>query len=193
MLSKNTKPKRKRCKQCGKSFQPYLTTAATCSYQCAIEYTSDPGNRKKVVEKAQKDDRKETKAKLRQLGRSDRSKAEKAAQAAFNKYIRERDKDLPCISCGRNHKGQYHAGHYKTRGAHKELALNELNCHKQCAPCNNHLSGNLVNYRVNLIEKIGLDKVEWLEGPHEPKKYTVDELWDIEKQYKQKLKELQSD
>ena len=73
------------------------------------------------------------------------------------------------------------------------MALNELNCHKQCAPCNNHLSGNLVNYRVNLIEKKGLDKVEWLEGLHEPKKYTVDELWDIEKQYKQKLKELQSD
>lgn len=193
MLSKNTKQKRKKCKQCGEWFHPCLTTATTCSYQCAIEYTSDPDNRKKVIEKAQKDDRKETKAKLRQLGRSDRSKAEKAAQAAFNKFIRERDKDLPCISCGRYHEGQYHAGHYKTRGAHKELALNELNCHKQCAPCNSHLSGNLVNYRINLIEKIGLDKVEWLEGPHEPKKYTVDELWDIEKQYKQKLKELQSD
>lgn len=193
MLSKNTKPKRKKCKQCEKLFQPLRQMQPCCSPECAVEYVKDKDNRKKVIEKAQKDDRRETKAKLRQLGRSDRSKAEKAAQAAFNKYIRERDKDLPCISCGRHHEGQYHAGHYKTRGAHKELALNELNCHKQCAPCNNHLSGNLVNYRINLIEKIGLDKVEWLEGPHEPKKYTVDELWDIEKQYKQKLKELQSD
>ena len=193
MLSKNTKPKRKRCKQCNKLFQPLRQMQPCCSPECAVKYVKDKDNRKKVIEKAQKDDRKETKAKLRQLGRSDRSKAEKAAQAAFNKYIRERDKDLPCISCGRHHEGQYHAGHYKTRGAHKELALNELNCHKQCAPCNNHLSGNLVNYRINLIEKIGLDKVEWLEGPHEPKKYTVDEIWNIEKQYKQKLKELQSD
>ena len=192
MLSKNTKPKRKKCQHCGEPFNQRNSFQVTCSAFCAIEYTKDPDNRKKVIEKAQKDDRRETKAKLRRLGRSDRSKAEKAAQTAFNKFIRERDKDLPCISCGRHHEGQYHAGHYKTRGAHKELALNELNCHKQCAPCNNHLSGNLVNYRINLIEKIGLDKVEWLEGPHEPKKYTVDELWNIERQYKQKLKELQS-
>lgn len=187
------KPKRKKCKQCGELFQPLRQMQSCCSPKCAVEYVKDKDNRKNVIESAQKEDRKQAKAKLRQLGKSDRSKAEKAAQAAFNKYIRERDKDLPCISCGRHHEGQYHAGHYKTRGAHKELALNELNCHKQCAPCNNHLSGNLVNYRVNLIEKIGLDRVEWLEGPHEPKKYAVDELWAIEKQYKQKLKELQSD
>lgn len=187
---KANKPKRKKCKQCGELFQPLRQMQPCCSPKCAVEYVKDKDNRKKVIESAQKEDRKQVKVKLRQLGKSDRSKAEKAAQSAFNKYIRERDKDLPCISCGRHHEGQYHAGHYKTRGAHKELALNELNCHKQCAPCNNHLSGNLVNYRINLIEKIGLDKVEWLEVPHEPKKYTVDELWDIEKKYKQKLKEL---
>ena len=46
------------------------------------------------------------------------------------------------------------------------------------------------DYRINLIKKIGLDKVEWLEGQHEPKKYTCEDLKEIELKYKQKLKEL---
>jgi len=123
----------------------------------------------------------------------DRSVALRAARKEFNAYIRLRDKDEPCISCGRHHQGQYHAGHYKTKGAHPELEFNELNIAKQCAPCNNHLSGNIVNYRIRLIDKIGLDKVEWLEGAHEPKKYTVDELWAIRDEYKEKLKELKKE
>lgn len=36
----------------------------------------------------------------------------------------------------------------------------------------------------------GLDKVEWIEGPHELKKYTCEDLKKIETTYKQKLKEL---
>ena len=59
-----------------------------------------------------------------------------------------------------------------------------------CAPCNNHLSGNIADYRINLINKIGVEKLEWLEGPHKPKKYTCTELKEIELLYKQKLKDL---
>jgi len=43
------------------------------------------------------------------------------AQSEFNKYIRLRDAKEPCISCGRFHTGQYHAGHYLTVGAKPEL------------------------------------------------------------------------
>lgn len=114
----------------------------------------------------------------------------KEAQSVFNAYIRERDKDEVCISCGRFHQGQWHAGHYRTVGSHPELRYSELNVHKQCAPCNNHKSGNVVEYRINLLDKIGDKALAWLEGPHEPKKYTVDELKQIKAAYKQKLKEL---
>ena len=116
----------------------------------------------------------------------------KEAQAVFNKYIRLRDEKDPCISCGRNHTGQYHAGHYRSVGAAPELRFDENNVHKQCAPCNNHKSGNAIEYRIALVKRIGLDKVEWLEGPHEAKKYTIEEIKEIKMKYKAKAKELET-
>ena len=109
----------------------------------------------------------------------------------MNKFIRARDADKPCISCGRFHGGQWHAGHYLTTGARPELRFNELNIHKQCQPCNTHLHGNLVLYRVNLIDRIGLDMVEWLEGPHEPLKLTREDLIELRNTYRRKAKELE--
>ena len=66
-----------------------------------------------------------------------------------------------------------------------------MNVHKQCQPCNTHLHGNLVLYRVNLIQKIGLDRVEWLEGPHEPLKLTVEAIKALRDEYRAKTKALQ--
>jgi hypothetical protein len=147
---------------------------------CAIEHS------RALNAKKQKKEIKEAKTRLK-------PKADylKEAQAVFNRYIRLRDKDEPCISCSRFHTGQYHAGHFRTVGAAPELRFNEYNCHKQCSVCNNHLSGNLLEYRRKLISKIGIDKVEWLEGSHEPKKYTIDEIEDIKKLYRSKIKELE--
>ena len=71
--------------------------------------------------------------------------------------------------------------------------MHEDNCHKQCAPCNTHLSGNLVLYRVNLIERIGLHRVEWLEGPHSPLKLSIDDLRAIRDTYRAKAKQLQKE
>ena len=114
-----------------------------------------------------------------------KSKAQhaKEAQSAFNAFIRERDADQPCISCGRWHNGQYHAGHYLSVGARPELRFTESNVHKQCAPCNTHLSGNAVLFRRGLVAKLGLEIVEWLEGPHEPRRDTVDSLKAIKAHY----------
>ena len=50
----------------------------------------------------------------------------------------------------------------------------------------------VISLIINLIEKIGIDNVDWLEGPHEPKKYTCEDLKEIEILYKSKLKDLQS-
>ena len=140
---------------------------------------------------------KEKKARKVYLSEKNRLKSKadwaREAQTAVNAYVRLRDKNEPCISCGRHHNGQYHGGHYLSVGARPELRYEESNISKQCSPCNNHLSGNIVLYRVNLIKKIGLDRVEWLEGNHEPKKYTIEELQEIKKLYQQKLKQLQKE
>ncbi len=112
----------------------------------------------------------------RQEAAKPRSQWLKEAQAAFNAWIRARDADKPCISCGRHHDGQYHAGHYLSTGARPELRFDPDNCHKQCQPCNTHLHGNLVLYRLALIERIGIEAVERLEGPQSARKYTADDL-----------------
>ena len=172
--------KPKVCPICKLKFEPLRQLQKVCSMSCAIEHS------RALAAKKAKKETKELKAKLKP-----RADYLKEAQAVFNKYIRMRDESQPCISCGRHHTGQYHAGHYRTVGAAPELRFNEINCHKQCSVCNNHLSGNLLEYRRKLVAKIGIEKVEWLEGPHEPVKYTIDEILEIKKLYQQKIKELQ--
>ncbi len=120
----------------------------------------------------------------------------KRAQVDFNRYIRLRDKNDGCISCGRfinnDHLrgGDYDCGHYRSVGSCRELRFDPLNAHKQCKHCNRDLSGNVVEYRINLIKKIGTKKLAWLEGPHEPKRYRVEDLKQISAHYRNLIKEL---
>lgn len=114
------------------------------------------------------------------------------AQQVFNQWVRLRDADQPCISCGRHHAGQYHAGHYRTVGAMPQLRFEPLNVHKQCAPCNNHKSGNIVEYRLNLLQKIGASHLAWLEGDHPLQRLKVEDIKKIKATYKAKVKELQN-
>ncbi len=148
--------------------------------------------------KAKKDFNKET----RRMKESIKTKGEHTADAQkeFNRWIRLRDIKLyadqglsvVCISCQKWPK-KMNAGHYKSAGGNPELRFEPLNCSLQCEYCNTSLSANLTNYRINLIEKIGLDKVEWLEGPHEPKKYTIDEIKEIKAKYRKLANELEKE
>ena len=79
----------------------------------------------------------------------------------FHKYIRKRDEGKPCISCGSYTTLQ--AGHFYSAGNHPSVRFNEDNVHGQCLRCNFYLSGNLIPYRQNLIEKIGQEKFDKLE------------------------------
>ena len=170
--------KPKKCRVCQAEYTPARMGQKVCSPGCAIQ---------DVQKTKRREYRKETRALKEQV--KNRSQWMKEAQQAFNAYIRARDAHLPCISCERHHQGQYHAGHYRSAGGNPELRFEELNTHKQCMPCNSHLSGNLINYRINLIKKIGLGAVEWLEGPHEPKKYTIENLKEIRDKYRKMEKD----
>jgi hypothetical protein len=181
-------PKPKTCQVCKSIFTPAynLLTARVCSSGCAVSL----GNSKKAkaAKIAAVKDKRETKLKLDKH----KSKAKWAAEAQvpFNRYIRLRDAAEPCISCGRHHGGQYHAGHYLSIGARPELRFEELNVAKQCAPCNNHLSGNAVLFRKALLEKHGSEVVDWLEGHHPTRHYSVDYLKQIKADYTAKAKAL---
>lgn len=103
----------------------------------------------------------------------------KIVQRKVNAYVRERDKDLPCISCGKQC-GPAQAGHYIAQGSSGALRYNLDNLNVQGAGCNLYKHGNLVEYRLGLIKKIGVKRVEWLEEHRKDiKRWNKEELQEI--------------
>ena len=103
-----------------------------------------------------------------------------------------RDAGSNCISCGKKCKKE-NAGHYRSVGSCPELRFEPLNVHLQCEYCNTYLHGNLINYRINLIKKIGVEKVEWIESNHDPKRYTKEQIEELKNIYKTKIKNNEKD
>ena len=167
------------CRVCEKEFAPNLPLQAVCSLVCARRIP-------KINRQADK-----ARDKARRQAIKPRSKWLAEAQAAFNAWIRQRDSDLGCISCG-TREGKINAGHYLSTAARPELRFDERNVHKQCERCNTYLSGNLIAYRAALIRRIGHEEVDSLEGPHATRKYTADDLRAIKDDYKARLAALRS-
>ena len=186
LTAKQPRPKTCRVESCGVSFVPARLGQAVCSPACAI--VDAPKNQVRARKALADVGRRELMAAKERV----KSKGQymREAQAAFNAWVRERDALLPCISCGRHHQGKYDAGHYRTVGSNPALRFEPLNCAKQCVPCNQHKSGDIVNYRIELVKRIGAEKVEWLEGPHEPRRYTIEQLKAIKAEYRALTKEL---
>ncbi|MCR6026782.1 recombination protein NinG [Salmonella enterica subsp. enterica] len=193
------KPSRRKCKVCGEYFVPKFHDirirwcspehgALLAIEERAKEKVKAEAKRIKAKHEAEKADRKRLAEKKQQV--KPLSYFIKQAQQAFNEFIRYRDREAACISCGRHHEGQYHAGHFRTTGANPELRFNEDNCHRQCAPCNNHLSGNLIAYCPALIAKIGQARFDALMGPHEMPKWKREDYIRIRDEYRAKLREL---
>jgi hypothetical protein len=113
----------------------------------------------------------------------------KAAQLVFNKFIRLRDKDELCISCKQVPK-KVNAGHFWNANNHWNVRFDEDNVHVQCERCNSYLSGNLIEYRQHLLTKIGAERYNQLEAKARvTRKFTKDELKEIIKTYKNKIKD----
>ena len=169
--------KQKKCKICKAYFTPQRPLQLVCQWKCAIDFAKD--TKIKTVKKEVKE------AKLKLKSRSDWLKD---TQVVFNKYIRLRDQDDGCISCGSKSAYAYHAGHYRSIGSAGHLRFNELNCHRQCSACNTHLSGNLIQYRLGLIRKIGIHAVETLESDNNTVKWSVEEIKLLKAQFSAKIK-----
>lgn len=111
----------------------------------------------------------------------------KKAQMFFNAWIRERDKDKGCISCGSE---VTQAGHYFSQGHNSSLRFNEVNVNAQCVRCNCHMHGNLIAYRQGLVNRYGEEKVLWLENTaklNRVRKWSRTELEAIIKMYSKPL------
>lgn len=122
---------------------------------------------------------------------NDRKTREKAAKLACHAYIRERDKGLPCICCGRPLGAKYDAGHFLESGNNSTLRYHEDNIHAQSVHCNQYRGGNSDDYEGRLRLKIGDERVDYLlvNKGGTPKR-TVEDFKAIEDYYKKKLKDL---
>lgn len=183
--------------KCAHCKQPYTRTHNGIETWCSVDCGYALARAKQA-----KTFKAETKVMKKAIADTDRSLWIKKAQTAFNAYIRARDAGLPCISCGVINPaftvgGMWDAGHFKSRGAYPELRFTEDNCHRQCKKCNGG-SGNFSSkaktvgeqYEIELVKRIGIERVEALKAPHPPAKWTIPELKEIEATYKAKLKAL---
>lgn len=173
-------------KDCRTPFTPRNMQHKACSPECAIVVAE----REKAAKLRR--ERQEGLAKLKR-----RADWLKEAQVAFNAFIRERDKQAGhlCISSGRTldwSGNAVDAGHYRSVGSAPHLRFNEDNCHAQSKHDNQYKSGNAVDYRIKLIFRIGLERVEALERDDTPRKYTVEDLKAIRDHYRARLKELKA-
>lgn len=191
------KAPRRKCKVCNEWFHPAFSNQWWCSpehgTELAIERRSK--EREKAEKEADKKRRREyqqqkDKLKIRKLALKPRSYWIKQAQQAVNAFIRERDRDLPCVSCGTMSAAQWDAGHYRTTASAPQLRFDPRQIWKQCQVCNQHKSGNIVPYREELVRRIGIEQVEDIESNHKRHRWTIEECKAIKAEYQQKLKDL---
>ena len=185
--------KPRKCKACKTPFMPARSTQVACGIDCAMQLAHE--KKVKVAECDRLDTARKDRARKERL--KTRRDWEKEAQAAFNAYIRARDRDQPCICCGLPLEsgsvgGMYDCGHYRSVGSAPHLRFDERNAHGQRKQCNRWGAGRAVDYRIGLIARIGLESVESLEADQTPRKYTIDELKAIKAYYVAKLKEIKT-
>lgn len=192
-LTKEIKPKKCKAPGCGQRFKPAMSTQKVCSIACALAMSKDSKVQKVAARAITKQAREDLQARREKL----KSKGDhlREAQQAFNAFIRERDRlaGYRCISSGRPldwNGNAVDAGHYRSTGAAPHLRFDESNCHAQSKHDNRYLSGNVAEYRIGLIERIGLEAVGALERDQSVRRYTIEDLQAIKALYRQKFKDL---
>ena len=174
-----------KCKACNTTFIPKYFNQKFCvdNNECLKAFADYAKITKEKTERKEWTERK-SKLKKELLTVQDYLKI---AQQVFNAYIRKRDQGKNCISCQKPCKKE-NAGHYFNSNNHWNVRFNELNVHLQCEACNTYLSGNLIEYGINLEKLIGPDEFIILrEEAYKTRKFTRDELKEIIEKYK-KLK-----
>jgi len=172
--------KQKECRECKELFTPYNSLQVCCSPKCATEHA------KKKVWKAEKQ-------KMIDKART-RTEWLNLAQVVFNTYIRLRDKDKGCITCGKPFRDKFDAGHFFSVGSYPALRFNEDNVQGQCVACNQHGHGMQSEYFIQLPKRIGLDRFNYLlEQRKSVIKLSELEIKELIEKYKKKIKELKKD
>lgn len=179
-----------------------------CDWGCALSLAIS--DRAKAEKRELAKEKRETRAKLQKLKTRGEWLAEAKKAIQQFRRLEELSKGRGCMSCKRSQEevagtdgwrpgGLWDGGHFLSKGARPELALEPLNIWLQCKSCNAGSGkyarkGYTVNasFEANLIEQEGAELVEWLKGPHEAKHYTTEQLIEIKATYAAKVRELKA-
>lgn len=188
-------PRKRRCQHCKTPFQPFRALEAWCTPECGAEVAKARVARQKA--KQQKAERAADKAKLDSMKTYPQLIRE--VQKEFNLCVRLRDHSQPCICCGRTSDkdhltgSSWDCGHYRSTGSAPHLRFNFDNAHRQLVYCNRHGAGRAVDYRIGLIARIGLDRVEALEADNTPRKWSREELAEMKQRFRLMAKNLKKE
>lgn len=200
--------KSKKCavRACRKPFVPAQPFQSWCSPECGVQIARDKQQKeRKTIEQRERRELKERKEKLKRP--ADHLKdAEKAVRDYRRLY--ELSIGSCCMSCGRSQEevqaaqgwktgGAWDAGHFLSKGARPELRLEPDNIWLQCKSCNGG-SGNFARkeatvsarFELNLIQRIGLARVEELKADHRPRRYSIEDLQAIKAKYRALVRDL---
>lgn len=182
MLARSRRPRKCGC-GCGERFTPLQSFQRWATPDCAIRI---------IKEKRKKEERKIRKERKESIKTARTLKTE--AQAAFNAWIRWRDRFQTCICCGKPFEpskpgGSMDAGHFRSIGSAPHLRFNEDNCHSQRKNCNRPGGTTYDRYRAGLVARIGLERVEIIEADQDPLRYRAEDYRRIRDEYREKLKE----
>lgn len=180
---------KRKCAYCRERFpregMVITNTLAFCTMDHAIAYAK---------EKAPKVRKRQERERKREFQKNDLRIRKAAAKEACHAYIRERDRDKPCICCGKALGNGFHAGHWLESGNNPFTRYDERNIHGQRIDCNYFRGGDSGDYERNLRSRIGdaeVDALLALRGG--TLKRTAEDYLKIETYYKRKLQELRNE
>jgi hypothetical protein len=154
---------------------------------------------KNLVEREAKEQRKQFRRKKQEFVANDYSKQFALTKKEAQKLANRLDQRLPCICCSKPRGDvQFCGGHFKTAGAHPELALDLRNIHGQRNHhCNQQKSGNIEGdknshgYKRGLVARYGQWIVDYLESYQPTRKRTCDELIAMRKEFAAEIRRLE--
>jgi len=178
---------------CEQSFEKRRMGQKVCSVPCSIAVVNDDKLKKKKSQTRQmkRDLRENDLGWWLAVGNGEANKNGGNTAYWLHRWIRlVRDKFQPCIMCGRTESNDWHACHFRSRGAAKQLRFEPDNIHKGCGHCNTYTKGDTgAMFRINLAEKIGEEATVALETNNELAEWTIEKCRAIRDDYKARCKE----
>ena len=178
--------RKKKCKICNSQFKPYLSTQRVCSNKCAVAFAKDKLEKQKTdLDKATKEYKEG----------QNLSSILAQTKKIVHEFIRKRDINKNCISCNAPYNTSFDAGHFYPAGKFTALKFDLDNINGQCQQCNRYNEGEFEKYSLRLPNRIGKQNYDNLikrakTSIKYAKKWTRTELKAIQKDVKQKIKDL---